>query len=890
MLRKLLSTSLFLGFFHVFLFAQQTKLMQRGFVLHSSTPTLELSAPNLSAIIAEDEVNDKNGMFYRIGVHTFTNITTQNEGNWTMDPEGNRTWQLHLKIADAEALSFLFEVFKIFDGTRVDIFDGKGKPLHKTVTSIDVQDHFQQNIALCFGDEMTIQIAEPYGSRPSEIKIDRIVYNYRSTGNPNAEKINESDECEVNVNCIPVGTNWQDEKKGVARIYIVDSQGAGWCTGSLVNNTQQNCKPYFLTSLHCGISTSASNSNLWRFYFKYESPDCTNPTSEGTLDDNYITGCVRIANSQDNGGASGSDFLLLQLGTLANEALIINTLKSPGFNAYWNGWDATNTVTTSGATIHHPMGDIKKISTYSTQTATSGWNQSGLSSHWRVLWSSNANGFGVTDGGSSGCALFNSSGRIIGTLTGGAASCDYQTAPDFYGKMSYHWTSNGTSADVRLKTYLDPLNTGATVLDGSYNPCVNSNLPPIADFVANPTTVSVGGTVQLTDLSENDPTSWAWSITPATGWSYIGGTTGTSQNPQVNFTTTGQYTVTLTATNGIGSDVEEKLNYITVTVVTTPCTASSTYCEEFLSRVVAGSIDNATQCLHYTVYPGTSFTKGQQYTLMFIPQVGSNVGYAYVDDEFAAWIDFNGDFDFNDSGEQVAYSIATTSGFINYFNIEIPLSAVTGNVYMRCRLHYSGADVGEGTVEPCGTDMYGEVEDYIINLTPPTSSEIVLTCGSEQTIYASSGQTTVPDVTSDASAVTTCSSGGVVLSQVPTVGTALAQGQNTITVTAADNCGNSQTCTTIINYENDLSISDTDFDNLSVYPIPVSDFVSVDLSKWDLEGLRISIMDNSGKLIYELTDGIIEKTLIDINQLACGTYQLKVQNATSSKVVRIIKL
>jgi PKD repeat protein len=74
----------------------------------------------------------------------------------------------------------------------------------------------------------------------------------------------------------------------------------------------------------------------------------------------------------------------------------------------------------------------------------------------------------------------------------------------------------------------------------------------------------VAQTVTFTDLSENIPTSWAWSFSPAT-FTYVGGTTASSQNPQVEFSALGQYTVTLTATNAYGSDTEIKTNYTTVT-------------------------------------------------------------------------------------------------------------------------------------------------------------------------------------------------------------------------------------------------------------------------------------------------------------------------------------
>jgi hypothetical protein len=227
----------------------------------------------------------------------------------------------------------------------------------------------------------------------------------------------------------------------------------------------------FLTALHCGVNCSAGDFNQWKFYFRYESPNCTNPNTAGTLDDYFINGCVKLSDSGDGGGTTGSDFLLVQLGTAANQATTITTLKSANFNAYWNGWDANNTATTGGTGIHHPAGDIKKISTFSGNTVSSTWGST-PNTHWRLVWTANTNGHGVTEGGSSGSPIFNnSSGRIIGTLTGGGSFCNATNQPDFYGKVSYHWISNGTTNNRRLKPFLDPANTGALTQNGSADPC-----------------------------------------------------------------------------------------------------------------------------------------------------------------------------------------------------------------------------------------------------------------------------------------------------------------------------------------------------------------------------------------------------------------------------------
>jgi PKD repeat protein len=88
---------------------------------------------------------------------------------------------------------------------------------------------------------------------------------------------------------------------------------------------------------------------------------------------------------------------------------------------------------------------------------------------------------------------------------------------------------------------------------------------PGADFAANQTKPALMQVVQLIDLSSNNPTSYTWSITPNT-FTYQGGTSANSRNPQVSFSAAGNYTVSLTATNANGSNQKTKDAYISVLV------------------------------------------------------------------------------------------------------------------------------------------------------------------------------------------------------------------------------------------------------------------------------------------------------------------------------------
>ena len=95
---------------------------------------------------------------------------------------------------------------------------------------------------------------------------------------------------------------------------------------------------------------------------------------------------------------------------------------------------------------------------------------------------------------------------------------------------------------------------------------------PIADFVANQTTVTAGASVVFTDMSENNPTSHTWTVTPGiegTDFEYVNSTSSSSKNLEVKFISANTYTIALEVTNSVGSDTETKSDYILVNAVAT---------------------------------------------------------------------------------------------------------------------------------------------------------------------------------------------------------------------------------------------------------------------------------------------------------------------------------
>ena len=92
----------------------------------------------------------------------------------------------------------------------------------------------------------------------------------------------------------------------------------------------------------------------------------------------------------------------------------------------------------------------------------------------------------------------------------------------------------------------DQANLMVAVLTGSRNSlnasdaCTPVNpVPPVAEFVADITSVIETGSINFTDLSTNYPTGWTWTVSAGAGETYIGGTSNTSQNPVIQFANAG---------------------------------------------------------------------------------------------------------------------------------------------------------------------------------------------------------------------------------------------------------------------------------------------------------------------------------------------------------------
>ncbi len=370
---------------------------------------------------------------------------------------GDRLFRLKVKSKGALGIGVYFSNLYIPEGGELFVYSPDHSQYIGSYNHLNNKESQFLATEFLYGDQAIIEYYEPksvFGQ--SYFEINEILHAYRGINETDDEKgFGGSGDCEVNVNCTE-GNNKNNQRDAVVRVLIKKGSSGLWCTGSLINNTSEDRTPYILTADHCGKSSSDEDMLQWVFYFNYQSTGCSNPSQEP--EHQSIEGCEKVAASS-NANVLGSDFFLVK----------INEDIPEDYNPYYIGWNRDGLGSNEGYSIHHPDGDIKKISHYFSPLVSASYSTSGITNgFWEVVWDETENGHGVTEGGSSGSPIFDNYGYLIGTLTGGQAACSNLSGPDYYGKISVHWDDNGSAADEKLSPWLDPLNSGIIKMNGTF--------------------------------------------------------------------------------------------------------------------------------------------------------------------------------------------------------------------------------------------------------------------------------------------------------------------------------------------------------------------------------------------------------------------------------------
>jgi len=500
-----------------------------------AAPEVKLPSVDAAALMAEDGTLLASGVKgpYRFGFNHAVDLSTENSGIWNTMNDGTRVWRVGIKCPEAFSINFVFGEYDVPEGARVFAYNTAGEVLGG-FTAPSNPGHTELGVSLIAGDHITVEYDEPANvAHAGHLRITQVTHAYRDVLK-SVKNLGDSGPCNNNVIC-PLGDDWRNEIRAVAMIVV---GGNGYCTGSLLNNCSSDGTPYFLTANHC---VSGQSVGTWTFRFNWDSPTCT-PTANGPTNQT-VSGATLLYNS------AASDVALLQL----------NTTPPANDSVFYDGWDKSGIFPQNLTVIHHPSGDVKKISFDTLAPGQSVMNFGlGNAQCWHIFSYSS----GTTEGGSSGSGLLDQNHRIVGQLYGGTASCG-NNIDDYYGRfdISYpHLVSwLGTCGDAidgfdpnYVPVALDGAIQSITGIDATY--CnVNSISPSVV--------IKNSGTTVLTalHLSYNvdalAPATLDWSGSLNTG------STATVQLNTITGLTNGAHTfhVTCSAPNG-GTDLNAANN------------------------------------------------------------------------------------------------------------------------------------------------------------------------------------------------------------------------------------------------------------------------------------------------------------------------------------------
>lgn len=355
---------------------------------------------------------------------------------WRALSDGGHVARLALSSPGAAAVRVGLTMTKLPDNVELRFFgDGQLQSVVAAVGSAEIRrsgnDLYWTPVTE--GQRQTIEIYLPASTNPAllQLRVDRIAHLLASPyGSLEGLKIGGSQPCEFDANCVSnPSVAYNNAKNAVARMSFQQGGSSYVCTGTLLNDTVAGSFiPYFFSANHC-ISSQAVASTLTTFWFE-ESTSCGSG--------------IASARTQLSGGAT------LLYNNASTDILLLRLNNAAPSGAYYAGWNSTAvTGGTNIMVIHHPAGDVKKVS----QGQIMGFGTyNGAGDFIRAGYT-----VGTTEGGSSGSGLLTFDGGeyvVRGGLYGGSASCSNSGTIGTSGNTDAY--SRFDSAFPNLKPYLSP--------------------------------------------------------------------------------------------------------------------------------------------------------------------------------------------------------------------------------------------------------------------------------------------------------------------------------------------------------------------------------------------------------------------------------------------------
>lgn len=464
---------------------------------------------------------------FKFAYKFMTDIRRGNSGTSFVLPDGTKVWRVGIYSPGALSINVLFSEYELPKGAQLFLYDEDQQHILGAFTHQNNSELEILPVAPVRGDRLIIEYQEPASADfPGRLAIGEVNHAYRSLSGQ------EPQEGLASIDGIPALNCYADTSSMVQTlgqsVVLMVIDGTTACTGTLLNNTAQDGKPYLLTASHClNKSFSLENPDYEEIagsivcFYNYNSPLC-DPILRGTEE-------LSTASAYSRAVYEFTDMALLEL------------LELPPvyYQPYLAGWNAGGKGSAPYQCIQHPQYSTKRISISENELTAYSLVDVIMFyplSHWLVdEWS-----VGYTASGSSGAPLFDKTGKVVGALSGGQST---QSSPrnDYFYSLQKSW--NLRDEDEQLECWLSP-NGSDTSCDGmdpyASTPCIRlSNVQDSGKKSSIEMAEENGEPVFGNNSSGNTEYAEAYTITGSTqlyGIYIVTPPCGTSSAPEVEIT------------------------------------------------------------------------------------------------------------------------------------------------------------------------------------------------------------------------------------------------------------------------------------------------------------------------------------------------------------------
>ncbi len=480
-----------------------------------ASPTIDVVNVNLARLI-DQSISHPN----RFAVDVPNRVSSDGDGTWTQSGS-NATWRFAVRIPTAVSMSFHADAIQLPSAAHLSVTAG-GVVYQYSAKEIHRGELWSR---VAKGDQLRFEITVPATSRAQvKIRIASLQAGYRSLerGGINHPHYNTlrtqlrattAASCVENYECDADAAN-QGPGQSTVAILIAN---IGQCSGTLLNDVPADGTAYVLTARHCENDALGGGD-----------PQIASST---TIYWDATTACGQVLGTIYDPGIplqTGADTVVEQ-----QDAWLLRLHESPVVaDAYYAGWDASGTAISGGYTIHHALSNSKQYTAWYGQSVLTSIPGSQLdnlpytSTFWNVI-----NRQGSIGPGASGSGLFDSSGRLIGSLSlgrnqngagstgvcpanplvaanGSNGTADFTALSAVFASTSDHSSTTGATT---IQAVLDPQHSGMTATDGI------AGLAPVA-FSADSLAPAAGSTTVLRWSAPNAAGCTASNGVAGDGW------------------------------------------------------------------------------------------------------------------------------------------------------------------------------------------------------------------------------------------------------------------------------------------------------------------------------------------------------------------------------------